>query len=450
MKIKTLLLSTVAAAGLSSAALAADPAALTSLDVCDALGISGLTISSDSNCLQISGRVGYMFRWGDNNLVDGNWPAVAPYIFNSVGGSYDAVWFPDDGGVAGADHDWRSQVDVWLQFVGSAESDYGTASATIRVDSRERFTVTNENGPVASVGNAGDVAGVLNLNRAFVSVGDTTVLSAGLKPTIANFGNDTPYNWTGLYNSNRLADAIVERGVFWNGATGIRTGGYGISVESDLGNGVNVGVALERLGSSTTSAGSLVGVLEYAGDTLAAHITIVGDDVLLGAISNWGVHAGATLNIDMFEATVAIAADSSGWWNALGSVQATFDMFTLAASVEGTSGGPTDELGFGASASADVTDTVAITLGGRWFDYDTATANTEQWHVALRVVADVTESITLTGIVGVDGETATSDTVAFGEVSAAWAPGGGFTTSVTARANANSAYRLQFNAAKSF
>jgi hypothetical protein len=35
------------------------------LDLCDSLGLSGLTISSDTNTLQISGRVDYEFQWGD-------------------------------------------------------------------------------------------------------------------------------------------------------------------------------------------------------------------------------------------------------------------------------------------------------------------------------------------------------------------------------------------------
>jgi len=59
MKIRSLVLGSVAAAGLSTAGYAADLGVLTSLDVCDALGLSGLTISSDTNCLQISGSVDY-------------------------------------------------------------------------------------------------------------------------------------------------------------------------------------------------------------------------------------------------------------------------------------------------------------------------------------------------------------------------------------------------------
>ncbi len=65
MKIRSLLLGSVAAAGLSTGAFAADLGVMTSLDVCDALGISGLTISSDNNCLAITGSVEYEFRWGD-------------------------------------------------------------------------------------------------------------------------------------------------------------------------------------------------------------------------------------------------------------------------------------------------------------------------------------------------------------------------------------------------
>jgi len=70
MKIKSLLLGSLALAGVSGFAAGAQAADLakgvmTSLDVCDALGLSGLTISSDTDCLQITGGVSYMFAWGD-------------------------------------------------------------------------------------------------------------------------------------------------------------------------------------------------------------------------------------------------------------------------------------------------------------------------------------------------------------------------------------------------
>ena len=43
---------------------AADLGVLTSVDVCNQLGISGLTISSETNCLKISGEVSYNFGYG--------------------------------------------------------------------------------------------------------------------------------------------------------------------------------------------------------------------------------------------------------------------------------------------------------------------------------------------------------------------------------------------------
>jgi hypothetical protein len=41
-------------------------------NLCDALGLSGLTISSDTNCLQITGSVQYEFLWGDYDGRSGN------------------------------------------------------------------------------------------------------------------------------------------------------------------------------------------------------------------------------------------------------------------------------------------------------------------------------------------------------------------------------------------
>ncbi len=49
MKIRSLLLGSVAAAGLATTGFAADLGVVTSLDVCDELGLSGLTISSGND-----------------------------------------------------------------------------------------------------------------------------------------------------------------------------------------------------------------------------------------------------------------------------------------------------------------------------------------------------------------------------------------------------------------
>lgn len=61
MKIRSLLLGSIAAAGLSTAGYAADMGVVTSLDVVDALGLSGLTISSD-HCL-IADTASFQFDW---------------------------------------------------------------------------------------------------------------------------------------------------------------------------------------------------------------------------------------------------------------------------------------------------------------------------------------------------------------------------------------------------
>jgi len=65
MKIRSLLLGSVAAAGLATTGFAADLGVVTSLDICDELGLSGLTISSDDNCLVITGGVTFEYNIGD-------------------------------------------------------------------------------------------------------------------------------------------------------------------------------------------------------------------------------------------------------------------------------------------------------------------------------------------------------------------------------------------------
>src|SRR5882757_3896254 len=75
MKIRSLLLGSVAVAGLTTVGYAADLGVVTSLDVCDELGLSGLTISSDDNCLVITGNVSFEYDWGDYDpgIIYGNY-----------------------------------------------------------------------------------------------------------------------------------------------------------------------------------------------------------------------------------------------------------------------------------------------------------------------------------------------------------------------------------------
>jgi len=435
MKIKSLILGTVAAAGLSTAPLAAGlETVLTSLDVCDALGYSGLTISSADNCLQITGGVATEFKWGDFNgtQIIVNSFGIAPALNATI---------PDNDGVAPAELDWDSKIDAWLKFVGTASSSWGPASATIKLDYDGDTIVDNE------VVNAGSTMQRLRVEEAYVSIGDTTVLMAGRKGSVANFGNDAPLNWLGLFNSSRIDDDVNSLDTAGVGfSANLPTGGDVIQVKSDLGNGVTVAGGLENLNGTVPQAGTAVGVLAYAGNGVAANVTVLAGGILDGTVENWAIQAGMTATLDMITLVGAIAADNLGYWNVLGSAALNYDMFTLAISGEATSA---NEIGFGASASAEVSTGVTINAGFRWFDTDTTLANNEGYQAAVQLVAAVTETVTITGEAGIYGTTAPTNT-AYGAGTLAWAPGGGFTSSVKGEFYANGAYALTFKAAKNF
>lgn len=433
MKIRSLLLGSVAAAGLSTGgAYAADLGVLTSLDVCDALGLSGLTISSDTNCLQITGEVKYKFTWGDysaDSEVD------AEVVFD------DPInWDAGDGG-----YDWASRVDAWIKFVATADSDFGPAKAVLKLKEVQHKTFTSyETGTilVTSTGTGSTTNGVI-LDEAYVSIGDATVIMAGKKGSIINKGDDEPLNWLGLFKSE-----AVDKGVNW-GPADIPDGGHVIQVVSDLGNGVSIAGGLENLNDSDYwEAGTVFGVISYKGDGISAHATFAGAGVLDGEIEDWGVHAGFAGTFDNFKVVLAGAFsndDGYDYWNVLASASATFDVFTIAGSVEATS---EDEWGAGASISAGVTDGVTLNLGGRYFkEWDDESV----YQVAASVVAAVTETITITGEVGYaaeDGPVAAD--LFYGSAQVAWAPGGGFTSSIKGTINSDDAYKIETEFKKTF
>jgi len=309
MKIRSLLLGSVAAAGLATAGYAADLGVVTSLDVCDELGLSGLHISSDDNCLVITGNVAFEYDWGNYKL--GAPPGAVDHVyqtfFNNTGNTYSVI-------DADAFLDSNADVDTWLKFVGTADSDFGPASATIKLIS-ENINGTKDQ--------------TVGIDEAWVGIGDTTMLMAGYKSSIFNKGDDSPLNYLGLFNSSSVNTGV---GFATKGAV---TGGDVIQVVSNLGNGVSVGGALENLAGlpAPVGDGQLTGVavLSYAGDGITAHVS--------GAVENtpvlsWKVHAGFTGAWDPIKIVGAVSADDTGWWNALGSASATFDMFTLAVSGE--------------------------------------------------------------------------------------------------------------------
>ena len=449
MKLKSLILGSVAAAGLSTAGFAADLGVLTSLDVCDSLGISGLTISSSDNCLQITGGVTYEFNWGD---YDG---AVNVIPTNSN----DSYSVPDNNTGLVGDNDWNSKVESWLKFVGTASSDFGPASATIKLKNEWKTTVVNEE----LDGAAG--TGAVSVDEAFVSIGDTTTIMVGKKGSIANFGDDEPMNFLGLFHSEK-----VDKGVSF-GKDFIRTGGHVIQVVSTVADGVTLKAGLENLDSNANaaipggaagltaaaSAGTAVGVIEYAGNGFKAHITGLAGGILDGVVENWGVHAGFTGTFDNFSVLGAAAYGANNanesYWNVLGSAKATFDIFEIAISGEANDGTLVNpQAGFGGSVGATVTEGVKLNLGARWFDENTNVADTESYQIAAQIVAAVSETITLTGEVGYFGtnKAAPAENDFYGSAQLAWAPGGGFTSSVKGEVHQSGAYKVTFKAAKEF
>lgn len=450
MKIRSLLLGSVAAAGLSTGgAYAADLGVLTSLDVCDELGLSGLTISSDTNCLQITGEVKYKFTWGDyRNDTD---------LSADFERGETTTW-----DVGNGYEDWESRFDAWIKFVATANSDFGPAKAVLKlkeVDSKRWETVSGSSQTFSTPSDSGG----LFLDEAYVSIGDATVIMAGKKGSILKTGDDEPLNWLGLFLSSE-----VDTGVGWRDPSYIRDGGHVIQVVSDLGNGFSIGAGLENLdrseitgevpdaGTGYERAGTAVGVISYAGDGISAHVSVAAAGVLDGEIESWGVHAGFAGTFDNFKVVLAGAyydsdlvpglwASEDPYWNVLASASATFDMFTIAGSVEATS---EDEWGAGASLSAGVADGITLNVGGRYF---VESDDDSIWQVAASVEAAVTESITITGEVGYIASDEPGDPDLFyGSGKLAWAPGGGYTSSIKGTINSEEAYKIETEFKKTF
>src|SRR6185437_3036595 len=476
MKIKSLLLGSLAIAGTSGLATGAQAADLakgvmTSLDVCDALGLSGLTISSDTDCLQISGGVSYMFDWGDFKAGAGIGGTGTGLVKTGddtfkipVAGSATALGAgtatPINGATQATQQDWDSQMIAWLQVVGTADSDFGPAKVVIHMKSEQYrhsangygwFDGDDTGGATTNLGlgeNAADhpypasnaKSGQVKFDQAYVSVGDTTILTAGVTGSVANTDDDTPLNYLGLFNATNAGGVLwsvqgYAGGVLYpNGADGsgadIQTGGSSIQVTSSLGNGITLKGGLEDLQDTHPErAGTAVGVISYAGDNLTAHLTVIEAGILDGDPDVTAYHAGLTGTFDKFKLVGAVAGDSSGYFDGLASAQIGLDMFKLAGSVEFTHNAATttgslptsaapiapfaagtessagvNGFGAGLSGTLQVSDGVSLNLGGRYFDSDTATNGNEGYQISAQLVAAVTETITLSGEIGVYGQ----------------------------------------------
>lgn len=467
MKIRSLLLGSVAAAGLSTGgAFAADLGVLTSLDVCDALGLSGLTISSDTNCLQITGEVKYKFAWGD---YKGTLPSDGSLfrVVTAADGGLTWIGGGDDGVDPDNNLDWQSRFDAWIKFVATADSDFGPAKAVLKLKQVTDARVDNEGVKYyggSTTGDNGDVGpGAVVLDEAYVSIGDSTVIMAGKKGSIMNKGDDEPLTWLDLFNSED-----VDRGVSWGplaGTEGLDDGGMVIQVTSDLGNGFTVSAGLEKLDNAQAplgGAGTAVGVIAYAGEGISAHITGAAAGVLDGDVEAWGVHAGFAGTFDNFKVVLAGAfghdevGPTNDYWNVLASASATFDMFTIAGAVEAVDLDGTTDYGASGSISFAVTEGVTVNVGGRWYQANIAPLAIDRgdsYQVAAGVSAAVTESITVTGEIGYVQNP--SDELFYGSAKLAWAPGGGYTSSIKGTVtsetnNADMGYKIETEFKKTF
>ncbi|MEQ1770734.1 MAG: hypothetical protein ABL879_12935, partial [Devosia sp.] len=374
----------------------------TSLDVCDALGLSGLTISSDTNCLVITGEVNFEFDWGDFST------APDPDARNEI--TNNTVEF--DQGVG--PNDWNTTVTGFLQFKATADSDFGPAVAVVNLG----FNAANlNNNNLESV----------FLNELWVGIGDTTMIMAGLKGSIFNTDDDEPLNWLGLFNSQ-----MVDAGVGFD--TGPDTGGIVLQVVHDMGNGLSIGGALEDLNNN----GTAVGVLAYASDTVSAHASFAVNDILSGGFSDWFLHAGFTGTFDTVKVVGAIAAEED-YWNILGSASITFDTITLAVSGEADDT-PVDDMqfGLGGSITAAIDDGVSVSGGVRfWQEED----GDQTLQAAVGVTADVSEGLSATAEAGWVGDDLGAE-LFYGKGELTWAPGGGFTATASAEANTLGAFKL--------
>ena len=392
MKLKSLFLGSAAALALGTSAQAADPIAV-ALDVCDLLGISGLTISSETNCLKFEGAVSFEWTWDiDAQETD-------------------------------ADLDWN------LKATATADSDFGPAMAVIKISEEEDDVHADD--PALVLG--ADPDGV-TLEEAYVGIGDSssTVLYAGKKGSVVKEDDDDTF--TAIFALDEFglsgdADGSDE-GLALGG--GVETGGYVLQVSSSLGDGVNAAVGLEDLG--TVDNASLVGAIGVKQDWGTAHASFVLDDIIQAA-NVWAIHAGATFNVDEMSFRAAFETASDNTWSGLLTGKATFDMFTLAAGVEFDNASQWEAA---VSGEAKVDDNVTLTAAGRWDD-------NSDWDIALKGAFKVSDTLTASAKINFDEASLTAL-----ETDLDWAPGGGTTVNVGFNADSAGNTSLSTKFAKTF
>ncbi|MCD7060761.1 porin [Pelagibacterium xiamenense] len=409
MKLKSLLLGSAAALALSTGAQAADPIAeFVSLDVCDAYGISGLTIASDDTCLLITGEVEYDY-W------------------------YETVFFDDDSA-----SDRTSTIDWFLTFEATTQTDAGRAIASVTIGQEDQ-----------------DDTDTVIFEEAFVSFGDTTVLTAGYTGSL--FGVD---------DAQHILDDVAT--------TGDPDDSHVIQVVSDLGNGWSIGAGLEAL-SDQADYGDLGGragvVVGYDDGTTVANVGAYIYD-LYNMIDNdadalFDVYADVSTSFDIFDVYAALTVDQDGNIQGLVTGEVALDIATIRAGVGGVYANAADEFTptAGAGVTFALTDTVDLDLE---VVYNAENGKIEDYfnQLALGTVEDVvwgtltlssafTDTLTGEAWATVGYNTDTEDSVYGGGVGVTYEPGGDFEANGTVAVlydaqTENTGLGVHFGAVKSF
>src|SRR5690606_11352708 len=117
--------------------------------------------------------------------------------------------------------DWESIASFLLKFEATASSDFGPAKGYIDLKGTNEkefsnFAVTTDTNEVI-------------IDKAYVTIGDKTILMVGKKDTIAETGNDTSFTFQALFQQGRASGVGYNSQIATN--TNIGVGGHVIQVK---------------------------------------------------------------------------------------------------------------------------------------------------------------------------------------------------------------------------
>ena len=399
MKLKSLLLGSAAVLALSTGAQAADPVVeFVSLGVCDALGMSGLTIESDDTCLLITGGVQYDY-------------------------TIEELW------TGGGDFDRESDLNWDLGFEAQTQTDDGVAVAVISFDE--------------------DGTDDINMNEAYAQfiLSNGTALSAGLRDSIFDTENlDVSYGNDGneIFDFTIDNEEVYDDGDDDNGEEWVTTGGHSISLEAVVADGFTVLASLEDLeGDGTAGLG-----VAYDGAGISAEAGVLFGNLYgtddTGNDDQMNAYARVSAEFENFAARAGIITDEEGFWVANLGADATFDMFSLRADAVFAED---ESWGIAGEGSFAATETIDVYLGAGYQD-DFNVAG-EVFTVYGGVDVAVTETISTYAELGYTDPDLDEDYV-YGAAGVTYAPGGNFEASLDGFIATNDDYQLVFSMEKTF